>query len=447
MRNLAIRVENLSKLYKIGARINRHDTLRDHVMHGLKSFVSRNGHASAVGDSPSSVVGRSDTIWALKDVSFEIKQGETVGFIGRNGAGKSTLLKILSRVTQPTRGYAEIHGRVGSLLEVGTGFHPELTGRENVYLNGAILGMRKVEIERKFDEIVDFSGVEKFLDTPVKRYSSGMHVRLAFAVAAHLETEILIVDEVLAVGDAEFQKKCLNKMQSVGNQGRTVLFVSHNMLAVTRLCKRAILLQQGGVLQDGFPHQVASTYSNSVANVTGVREWLDPTRAPRGDVTRLRAVRVRTDDGRITDSVDIRQPIGIEMEFEVLKPGYVLMPALHFYNEEGIRVFPSHDVDPAWRKRPRPKGCYRSTVWIPGNFLSEGVLSVTASIDALNPLNHQFYEDNILSFHVLDSCDGESARGDWGGKLEGAVRPLLKWSTQFSSSEPEIKVPDEAIDN
>ena len=447
MSNLAIKVENLSKLYKIGALKQRHNTLRDHLAHGVKSFFSRNGHSSAVGGRSSSGDGRSDTIWALKDVSFDIKPGETVGFIGRNGAGKSTLLKILSRITEPTKGYAEIKGRVGSLLEVGTGFHPELSGRENIYLNGAVLGMRKAEITRKFDEIVDFSGVEKFLDTPVKRYSSGMNVRLAFAVAAHLETEILIVDEVLAVGDAEFQKKCLKKMEDVGHDGRTVLFVSHNILAVNRLCERAILLRDGSVFKDGLPHHVASTYSNSVANVTGVREWLDPTKAPRGDVTRLRAVRVRTDDGRITDSVDIRQPIGIEMEFEVLKPGYVLMPALHFYNEEGIRVFPSHDVDPAWRKRPRPKGCYRSTVWIPGNFLSEGVLSVTASIDALNPLNHQFYEDNILSFHVLDSCDGESARGDWGGALEGAVRPLLKWSTQFSPSEPEIKAPDQAIDN
>ncbi len=273
MSDLAIRVENLGKLYKIGARQNRHDTLRDHLVYGIKSLFSRNGDRPAVVGHPSTSSGPlsavsgqpsgsssqpstldsqssihpqpPDTIWALKDVSFEIRHGDAVGFVGRNGAGKSTLLKILSRITEPTTGRAEIYGRVGSLLEVGTGFHPELTGRENIFLNGAILGMRKAEIERKFDEIVAFSEVETFIDTPVKRYSSGMRVRLAFSVAAHLEPEILIVDEVLAVGDAEFQKKCLGKMDDVTKQGRTVLFVSHNLVALRRLCDRGLLLDRG----------------------------------------------------------------------------------------------------------------------------------------------------------------------------------------------------------
>jgi homopolymeric O-antigen transport system ATP-binding protein len=266
MSEIAVRVENLSKLYKIGARQNRHDTLRDHLVYSVASLFSRNGHdptgsaQQAVSGGPSSsfssqpvgssgqtsaVDGRSDIIWALKDVSFEIKHGDAVGFVGRNGAGKSTLLKILSRITEPTTGRAEIYGRVGSLLEVGTGFHPELTGRENVFLNGAILGMRKAEIERKFDEIVAFSEIETFIDTPVKRYSSGMRVRLAFSVAAHLEPEILIVDEVLAVGDTEFQKKCLGKMDDVTKEGRTVLFVSHNLAALRRLCNQGLLLDRG----------------------------------------------------------------------------------------------------------------------------------------------------------------------------------------------------------
>src|ERR671918_1950463 len=224
MSNIAIRVEGLSKQYKIGLATRRHDTLRDQITDGLLSIFRSNGHISATGQRSAS----SDTIWALKDVSFEIKHGEVVGFIGRNGAGKSTLLKVLSRITEPTSGRAEIYGRIGSLLEVGTGFHGELTGRENVYLNGAILGMKKSEIDKKFDEMVAFSEVEQFIDTPVKRYSSGMQVRLAFAVAAHLEPEILIVDEVLAVGDAAFQKKCLGKMRNVASkEGRTVLFVSH----------------------------------------------------------------------------------------------------------------------------------------------------------------------------------------------------------------------------
>jgi lipopolysaccharide transport system ATP-binding protein len=273
MSNLAIRVDNLSKLYKIGAGSNRHDTLRDHVMHGIKSLLSRNGHRSgsreqraggsglsSVSGHPPPVDGHSHTIWALKDVSFELKHGEVVGIIGRNGAGKSTLLKILSRITKPTAGFAEIHGRVGSLLEVGTGFHPELSGRENIYLNGTILGMKKSEIQRKFDEIVAFAELEKFIDTPVKRYSSGMYVRLAFAVAAHLETEILLADEVLAVGDGEFQKKCLGKMGEVAKQGRTVLFVSHNMGAVLNLCPRVILFHFGQLMHDGPAESTIKNY-------------------------------------------------------------------------------------------------------------------------------------------------------------------------------------------
>src|ERR1051326_5848171 len=245
MRDLAIRVENLGKQYKIGAVRYRHDTLRDQLADRLKTLFGFNGQSfTKVGPARSSPI-TSDSIWALKDVTFEVKKGEVVGIIGPNGAGKSTALKILSRITEPTCGYAEIHGRVGSLLEVGTGFHPELTGRENIYLNGAILGMKKDEIDRKFDEIVDFAEIEKFLDTPTKHYSSGMYMRLAFAVAAHLEPEILVVDEVLAVGDAAFQKKCLGKMGEVVDSGRTVLFVSHNMNAIEELCGIVMLLEQG----------------------------------------------------------------------------------------------------------------------------------------------------------------------------------------------------------
>ncbi|RME47458.1 MAG: ABC transporter ATP-binding protein, partial [Chloroflexi bacterium] len=250
MSDIAIRVEHLSKRYRIGQLHRPHDTLRDSIADfGLRiaDWLSRRANPkSKIQNSKSD-----DTIWALRDVSFEVKRGEVVGIIGRNGAGKSTLLKILSRITEPTSGRAEIHGRVGSLLEVGTGFHPELTGRENIYLNGAILGMRKREIDRKFDEIVAFAEIEKFIDTPVKRYSSGMYVRLAFAVAAHLEPEILLVDEVLAVGDAAFQKKCLGKMGDVAKEGRTVLFVSHNMAAITSLCQRAIWLEEGKIKEDG----------------------------------------------------------------------------------------------------------------------------------------------------------------------------------------------------
>src|SRR5712692_6188799 len=283
MSNIAIHVENLSKLYKIGARRNRHDTLRDHLAHGFKSLFSRNGRSSSLASQPStlsgqqsavsgqlsSVDGRSNTFWALKDVSFEVKHGEVVGIIGRNGAGKSTLLKILSRITEPTTGQVQIDGRVASLLEVGTGFHPELTGRENIFLNGAILGMRRAEIARKFDEIVDFSEIEQFLDTPVKHYSSGMYVRLAFAVAAHLDPEILIVDEVLAVGDVAFQKKCLGKMNEVSKSGRTVLFVSHNMAAVENLCQRGVVLERGRVVFDGTAKDAVQHYLSGISSATG----------------------------------------------------------------------------------------------------------------------------------------------------------------------------------
>jgi lipopolysaccharide transport system ATP-binding protein len=256
MANIAIRVENLSKMYRIGGKQEKYSTLRDTLM-DIATTPYRKIRGLMRGESAS---GLKEEIWALKDVSFEVKHGEVVGIIGRNGAGKSTLLKILSRITEPTTGYADVYGRVGALLEVGTGFHPELTGRENVYLNGAILGMTRRDIDHKFDEIVDFAGVEKFIDTPVKHYSSGMGLRLGFAVAAHLEPEILVVDEVLAVGDAEFQKKCLGKMQSVANEGRTVLFVSHNMAAVENLCQRASLLERGQLVFDASPPEVIARY-------------------------------------------------------------------------------------------------------------------------------------------------------------------------------------------
>lgn len=425
MSNITIRVEGVSKLYHIGVIQKRHDTLRDHLAESFKSLFHRNGRRSAL------TAQLDNTVWALKDLSFTVNQGEIVGIIGRNGAGKSTLLKILSRITEPTSGFAEIHGRVASLLEVGTGFHGELSGRENIYLNGAILGMKKAEIERKFDEIVAFAEVEKFIDTPVKHYSSGMYLRLAFAVAAHLEPEILIVDEVLAVGDANFQKKCLNKMRDVGQHGRTVLFVSHNMPAITRLCPRTILLEKGNVVEDGPSYEVVSKYLNAGLGTKAVREWPDAARAPGGEIARLRAVRVRTEDGLITNVVDIRQSVRIEMEYEVFKPGSLLLPNFQFYNEEGIHVFSAH-FDPVWGKRRRPKGQYISSIWVPGNFLSEGTMYIGVGCDTLAPQVFQFYEHDAVAFQVVENGNGngDSARGDFAGRMGGVVRPLLKWNTE-----------------
>jgi len=433
MGDLAIRVEDLSKRYRIGLARSRREIVTD--FGSTISKILRRPRASTLPTR----ISKSDTFWALKDVSFEVKRGEAVGIIGRNGAGKSTLLKILSRIIEPTTGRAEIHGRVGSLLEVGTGFHPELTGRDNIYLNGAILGMKKVEIRRKFDEIVAFADIERFLDTPVKRYSSGMYVRLAFAVAAHLEPEVLIVDEVLAVGDGAFQKKCLSKMEDVGKQGRTVLFVSHSMPAITRLCERAILLNEGSLLEEGPSHCVVSSYLTSGLGHASVREWTEPEKAPGGEVARLRAVRVRGGDGRIADAVDISQPAFIEMEYDVLRSGYKLMPHFQFYTDEGVHAFSAHDLDPEWRRRPRPAGRYVSTVQVPGHLLSEGTMFVGAGLETIDPVIVQFYVLDLVAFQVIESLNGDSARdgsarGDYAGKMGGVVRPLLEWRTQFTGN-------------
>lgn len=425
MSTVTIRAKNLSKKYIISVnKDTQGGSLADRLNDGTKKLLTLR--------SPFSTQNLvKEELWPLKEVSFEIRAGEVVGIIGRNGAGKSTLLKILSRITEPTSGRAEIFGRVGTLLEVGTGFHPELTGRDNIYLSGIILGMKKAEIDRKFEEIVEFAGIAKFIDTPVKRYSSGMYVRLAFAVGAHLEPEILIVDEVLAVGDTRFQKKCLDKMKEIGEHGRTVLFVSHNLQAITRLCQRAILLDKGKVIADGPAQHVVSTYLHEGAGARAWREWLDPATAPSGEVSRLCAMRVRAEDGRIIDSVDIRQRFAIELEYEVLKPGYVILPHFGLRNEEAQLVFQALDLDSSWRKRPRPVGRYVTTGWIPGNFLGEGNFFVSACCCTLNPLIEQFLEKEAVVFHVYDSLDGDSARGDYTGEMPGDVRPMLQWTTQF----------------
>jgi lipopolysaccharide transport system ATP-binding protein len=420
----AIVVKNLAKRYMIGHQRSKDDGLRHAIENAvrtplryLRSGARRNG--------------KREEFWALRDINIEIKAGEAVGIIGRNGAGKSTLLKLLSRITEPTSGSIRIRGRVASLLEVGTGFHQELTGRENIFLNGAILGMTRVEIKRKFDEIVAFSGVEKFIDTPVKRYSSGMYVRLAFAVAAHLEPEILVVDEVLAVGDSEFQKKCLDKMDDVGHSGRTVLFVSHNMQAITRLCPRAILLNEGRIKLDGASSEVANAYLRSGITTTAVREWPDIANAPGDNVIRFCAVRVRSEKGEAVDVVDIRDSVGIELEYEVLQPGYIFLPHFSVRNQEGMHLFVAVDVDPTWRGRRRPAGRYVSTAWIPSNLLAEGLMTVQAVLMSWNPEVSHAVVDDAVAFRVLDDLTAtDTARGDYDKAMPGLMRPLLHWTTR-----------------
>lgn len=438
MSDVAIRAEGLGKQYKIEAVKPRYQTLREVL---TRKAVAPWRLAWAIGRGERPRRAEKETVWALREAGFEVRAGEVVGVIGRNGAGKSTLLKILTRITPPTVGRAELFGRVGSLLEVGTGFHPELSGRENTYLSGAILGMGRAEIGQRFDEIVEFSGVSKYIDTPVKHYSSGMYLRLAFAVAAHLRTEILLVDEVLAVGDASFQRKCLNKMEDVGQQGRAVLFVSHSMPAVTRLCQRTILLDDGRVLRDGPSHEVVGTYLTSSIGTTAAREWVDSDDAPGNEVARLRAVRVRSENGALLEAADIRRPAGIEFEFDVLQEGHVLVPNIHCFNEEGTCVFVAADHDPDWRRRRRDCGRYVSTATIPGNLLAEGTLIVGVALSTMDPVRVHFHERDAVAFQVIDSLDGDSARGDYAGAMPGVVRPILHWTTRVEPSEDSQPLP------
>ena len=420
MAAFAIQAEGLSKQYRLGQHRQAYRTLREELGRAARAVVGRRNEDGN---------GRG-TIWALADVSFEVEQGEVVGIVGRNGAGKTTLLKILSRITEPTRGYADLRGRMGSLLEVGTGFHPELTGRENVFLNGAILGMKRKEVARKFDEIVEFAGVEKFIDTPVKRYSSGMYVRLAFSVAAHLEPEILIVDEVLAVGDAEFQKRCLGRMDAIGKSGRTVIFVSHNMPTVTRLCQRAILLDRGRVVLDGRSEDVTAHYLHSDTGTSAHRTWPDRGHAPGDDLVRLRSVRTVNSEGGTAHTVDIRRPVGIEITFDVLRTGPPVRPQVMVTDESGLHSFNALDTDPRWQDTAEP-GTYTSTAWVPGNLLNEGVVFVGVFVSTLSSqrtLQH-VKERDIVSFQVTDPLEGDSAKGEFVGRWAGVVSPLLEWTT------------------
>jgi lipopolysaccharide transport system ATP-binding protein len=415
-----IKVDKLGKQYRIGAQQAPYGTLRESLAGAMRAPLSRlrrNGHSAL------------NTIWALNDVSFEVAPGEVVGIIGRNGAGKSTLLKILSRITEPTTGGIDLYGRVASLLEVGTGFHPELTGRENIYLNGAILGMSKAEIKLKFDEMVAFAEVEKFLDTPVKHYSSGMYVRLAFAVAAHMESEILLIDEVLAVGDADFQKRCLGKMEEVGSKGRTVLFVSHSMPMVLRLCSRVVLLAEGSVVADGTAHEVTRSYLHSDAGSPVERTWVKPESAPGDSVARLKAVRVLDEQGKVAELIDIRKPVSIEVEYWNLQSSVRPVVSIHFINEDGTRLFMTNDhVNTAWWNTPRLPGLVRSRCCVPGNFLAEGRVFIMVALCSYNPDVIHAIEYDAVSFQVIDRSEGDGVRGVFSQPWPGVVRPMLEWS-------------------
>lgn len=423
MSNNVISVENVSKQYRLGV-IGTGTFRNDLKLWWAKArnkpnplaLVSEVDHGNR----------NNDIIWALKDITFTVPQGQALGIIGRNGAGKSTLLKILSRVTAPTSGEVKVKGRIASLLEVGTGFHPELTGRENVFLNGAIMGMSRTEITRKFDEIVDFSGVEQFIDTPVKRYSSGMYVRLAFAVAAHLDPEILIVDEVLAVGDADFQKKCLGKMGDVAHEGRTVLFVSHNMAAIAALCSKAICIEKGQLSYSGDAPRVISSYLENNLEMVGEKIWQDPKSAPGNNFSRLHRVGIRNKNNENVVEIPSGEEFTVEVEYLNLIENSRLSVTLLLFTEEGAILFSSiSNLEPKWHNKPRPKGLYVSNCHIPANLLAPSTYSVGIIICTKN-YQDSFREDNLLKFTITDDGD---VRGDYFGGFTEIIRPLLKWST------------------
>jgi len=427
----AISVNDLSKRYRIGAAQTkfRYGMLRDVFVDSLtapiryaKSLVGRSNNGQSAANQ--------NYIWALKDVSFDVEEGKVLGIVGRNGAGKSTLLKILSRVTEPTEGTITVRGRVGSLLEVGTGFHPELTGRENIYMNGAILGMKRIEIDKKFDEMVEFSEVAQFIDTPVKRYSSGMYLRLAFAVAAHLEPEILVVDEVLAVGDAEFQRKCLGKMNDVAQQGRTVLFVSHNMSAILRLTQEAIVLKRGQLIKRAPTPEAVDFYLSSGQAESGERVWdADEPSAAASAPFRPISLRLKDRSGKVADTVRSTEPVTVEWEYRLDAPVTGLRVGMYLNTMRGEYVFTAFDTDDAKQYEQfgaRQAGRYVSCCQIPADFFNEGRYSIGVNASSFG-VRRYFMDESALSFSV----DISGAPGtQWPEVRQGPIRPRLDWKIE-----------------
>jgi lipopolysaccharide transport system ATP-binding protein len=407
---IVIRAENVSKRYRI-SHLAGQGTLRDTMHHAARLAWRRLRWNTRL---------TREDFWALRDVNFEIKRGDVVGVIGRNGAGKSTLLKLLSRITEPTSGRISIQGRMASLLEVGTGFHPDLSGRDNIYLNGALLGMKRAEIRAKFDEIVTFAEVERFLDTPVKRYSSGMYVRLAFSVAAHLEPEILIIDEVLAVGDAAFQKKCLGKINQVSRDaGRTVIFVSHSMGVVANLCRQAIFMERGQVVRTGPVGEIVGAYIQSGNHASGEVSWEETDERAGNTRMRLRRARV-VSEGRVCRDVPIDRDIWVEYEFSVFTPGLTLTSSIHLFDKHGSCVLSSGpgNSTPA-------AGVYRDRVRLPANFLNDGLYSV--SILLITESTH--IEVNVTEAITFTVHETGAGRGEFTGTIIGCIRPRLDWES------------------
>lgn len=423
MARTMLEVQGLSKSYPLRTAASSEETLvRQAVTSGRELLQRlRRGPPAAADDK--------GLHWALRDINLSVAEGEVVSVIGHNGSGKSTLLKILSRITGPTRGQVRVSGRLASLLEVGTGFHPDLSGRDNVFLNAAILGMSRDEIRKRFDAIVAFSGVEAFIDTPVKNYSSGMKVRLGFAVAAHIDPDVLMIDEVLAVGDAAFQQRCLNRIEQVGASGRTILYVSHHLPSVARLSRRCILLDHGRLLADGPTLSTIRQYEEQFGGFRAEQRWDDAARAPGDEAARLRAVRLSSAGQPVDGPIDVRQPLEIHLRYEVFQSGLVILPSLHLHDMSGIPVISSIDNSAEWHGQPRAAGVYETTAVFPGNLFNEGSFQLGLALSTLNPFQNHAYVHNALAFSFFDRITGDSTRGQFHGELKGYLRPLLDWQT------------------
>lgn len=432
MKDIVIKAELLGKKYTIGHedRNTRYVSARDVLMKNAKNILKKT--SDLLKGKPIIQGETLEDVWALKDASFEINRGDKVGIIGRNGAGKSTLLKVLSRITEPSSGRVEIRGRIASLLEVGTGFHPELTGKENIFLNGSIMGMTQQEIRQKYDEIIAFAEIEKYLDTPVKRYSSGMYVRLAFAVAAHLEPEILLVDEVLAVGDAEFQKKCLGKMEDVSKTGRTVLFVSHNMLAMKNLCTRGILLEKGFATSYDTINETVEKYLSNKSDLSGEKRWDSMDDAPGNHQVRLKAIRVIT-RGLCSATPSIKDDIEIQIDYWNLEKDARRLLSIHVINAMGFLILTTSNMKMAsitydpWIHKKYPIGLFRTSCTIPKHLLNTGMYSITLYINGTMAVDNILIQRNVISFEVQDDPERLS---EYSGEWIGAIRPKLAWKTE-----------------
>lgn len=425
--DIAIRTEKLGKAYRLGVLSQQKHSGYDFL--GFDLPLQRLWPI-LFGDEQD-ITQAENVYWALRDLDLEVRHGEVVGVLGKNGSGKSTLLKLLARVTEPSTGFAEVAGQVGSLLEVGTGFHAELTGRQNVFLNGSIMGMSHEQIERRFDEIVSFAEVEAFIDTPVKHYSSGMYMRLAFSVAAHMECDILIVDEVLAVGDIHFQKKCLGRIDSEVKSGKTVLFVSHNTSMIMQVCTRCILLENGFLVEDGMPQPIVESYISRGMSINSERVWNGngmPT-SSEGDF-RLRAIRLLNRTGQQSTRFDVKEPVLVELEWDVLRARFALNVHIYLRHESGVVLFCSMDnLDSPWCNRVAPVGRYRAHCCIPAHFLNEGMFTIEYLICTSPTTTEYANAPDAVTFYVIDDMRNEGVRGQWAREWPASImRPRLTWT-------------------